>query len=91
MTERSVAHGLFTVERTYNAAPPRVFAAWADPKLNGKWYGDPNKESVADVFEFRVGGQELPRSSAVGSATPSTRRQWLMDQLGEELARQAAE
>lgn len=59
MTERSVAHGVFTVERTYDAAPPRVFAAWADPKLKGKWYGDPNKESVADVFEFRVGGQEL--------------------------------
>lgn len=59
MTERSVAHGVFTVERTYPAPPPRVFAAWADPTIKGKWYGDPNKESVADVFEFRVGGREL--------------------------------
>lgn len=59
MTERSVAHGVFTVERTYDATPARVFAAWADPKIKGKWYGDPNKESVADVFEFKVGGQEL--------------------------------
>jgi uncharacterized protein YndB with AHSA1/START domain len=59
MTERSVAHGVFTVERTYPAPPARVFAAWADPTIKGKWYGDPNKESVADVFEFRVGGREL--------------------------------
>jgi uncharacterized protein YndB with AHSA1/START domain len=59
MTQKSVAHGVFTVERTYDAAPARVFAAWADPKIKGKWYGDPNKESVADVFEFRVGGREL--------------------------------
>ena len=59
MTERSVAHGVFTVERTYDATPARVFAAWADPQIKGKWYGDPNKESVADVFEFKVGGQEL--------------------------------
>lgn len=59
MTERAVAHGVFTVERTYDAAPARVFAAWADPRIKGKWYGDPGKESVADVFEFKVGGQEL--------------------------------
>lgn len=61
MTERSVAHGVFTVERTYDAKPARVFAAWADPQIKGKWYGDPNKESVAEVFEFRVGGRELRR------------------------------
>jgi uncharacterized protein YndB with AHSA1/START domain len=65
MTERSVAHGVFSVERSYDAAPARVFAAWADPKIKGKWYGDPNKESVADVFEFRVGGQEL-RTGEIG-------------------------
>jgi uncharacterized protein YndB with AHSA1/START domain len=59
MTQRSVAHGVFTVERTYDASPARVFGAWADPRIKGKWYGDPNKESVADIFEFKVGGREL--------------------------------
>lgn len=64
MTGRSVAHGSFSVARTYNAAPARVFAAWADPKVKGKWYGDPNKESIPDVFEFKVGGQEVRSGEA---------------------------
>jgi uncharacterized protein YndB with AHSA1/START domain len=66
MTERSIAHRSFTVKRTYPVAPPRVFAAFADPKIKGKWFGDPEKESVADVFEFKVGGLER-RSGQVGS------------------------
>jgi uncharacterized protein YndB with AHSA1/START domain len=66
MTERSIAHGSFTVKRTYPVTPARVFAAFADDKLKGKWFGDPEKESVADVFEFRVGGLER-RSGQVGT------------------------
>ena len=31
MTERSVTHATFVIERTYDATPARVFAAWADP------------------------------------------------------------
>jgi uncharacterized protein YndB with AHSA1/START domain len=31
MTPRSTEHATFTIERTYDAAPERVFAAWADP------------------------------------------------------------
>jgi hypothetical protein len=29
MTQRSVTHATFAIERTYDAAPARVFAAWA--------------------------------------------------------------
>jgi uncharacterized protein YndB with AHSA1/START domain len=58
MTERSIAHGSFTVKRTYPVPAARVFAAFADPEIKGKWYGDPNKESVADTFDFKVGGVE---------------------------------
>jgi uncharacterized protein YndB with AHSA1/START domain len=58
MAEISVAHGSFTVKRSYPYAPARVFAAFADARLKGKWFGDPEKESHADVFEFRVGGRE---------------------------------
>lgn len=68
MTERSIAHGSFTVKRTYPVPPARVFAAFADPKIKGKWFGDPEKESVADVFEFEVGGLER-RSGEVGGDT----------------------
>jgi uncharacterized protein YndB with AHSA1/START domain len=71
MSERSVAHGVFTVERTYAASPARVFGAWADPKIKGKWYGDPNKESVAEIFEFKAGGRELRRGEVEAGQTYS--------------------
>ena len=32
MRERSVEHATFVVERTYDASPDRVFAAWSDPE-----------------------------------------------------------
>ena len=58
MNERSVAHGSFTVERTYKAPPARAFAAWADPALKARWFGAPDDENSAEVFEFKVGGRE---------------------------------
>ena len=67
MTERSIAHGSFTVKRPIRCRR-RVFAAFADPSIKGKWFGDPEKESVADVFEFKVGGLER-RSGEVGGDT----------------------
>ena len=68
MTERSIAHGSFTVKRTYPVPPARVFAAFADPSIKGKWFGDPEKESVAEIFEFKVGGLER-RAGEVGGDT----------------------
>lgn len=57
--ERSIAHGSFTVRRTYPVSAARVFAAFADPAIKGKWFGDPEKESSAAEFDFTVGGREL--------------------------------
>jgi uncharacterized protein YndB with AHSA1/START domain len=57
MTERSIAHGSFTVKRTYPHAPAKVFACWADPAIKRKWYGGP--ENDGGVFEFRNGGREF--------------------------------
>lgn len=57
MTERSVSHGSFTVERTYPALPARVFAAWADPEIKARWFGAAGK-GPDDIFDFRVGGRE---------------------------------
>jgi uncharacterized protein YndB with AHSA1/START domain len=62
VTERSVAHATFVLERTYGAAPARVFAAWADPAAKARWFKSP-EEWGPDEFEldFRVGGRELNR------------------------------
>lgn len=38
MTNRSVLHATFTLERTYPATPARVFAAWADPAAKARWF-----------------------------------------------------
>ena len=56
MTERSIAHGTFTVERHYPASPARVFKAWADPKVKAKWFGTSPEDTKE--FDFRVGGRE---------------------------------
>ena len=58
MTERSIAHGSFTVTRSYPAKPARVFKAWANPEFKRKWFGTPKENDPNDIFEFRVGGRE---------------------------------
>jgi uncharacterized protein YndB with AHSA1/START domain len=58
MTERSVTHGDFTVERAYDVPPARAFAAWADPEIKRRWFGTPEKDNPAHIFEFKVGGRE---------------------------------
>lgn len=56
MTERSIVHGTFTVERHYPASPKRVFQAWADPEIKSKWFGTSPEDTKE--FDFRVGGRE---------------------------------
>jgi uncharacterized protein YndB with AHSA1/START domain len=43
MTERSVMHATFVVERNYDAAPARVFAAFADPAAKARWFVGPDE------------------------------------------------
>lgn len=56
MKERSIAHGSFTVERHYDAAPARVYQAFADPNEKKNWFGA--GEAGPGNFEFREGGRE---------------------------------
>jgi uncharacterized protein YndB with AHSA1/START domain len=61
MPERSIQHTTFVIERTYDASPARVFAAWANPKAKARWFPQ------ADEFDFRVGGREFNRGSHEGA------------------------
>jgi uncharacterized protein YndB with AHSA1/START domain len=58
MVERSIAHGNFTVRRSYPHPRTKVFAAWADPDIKRRWYGGPVQDDDKRVFEFRNGGRE---------------------------------
>ena len=59
MPERSVAHATIVIERTYDASPARVFAAWADPAVKVRWFAGPDDWESGDFeLDFQVGGRE---------------------------------
>ena len=61
LVKRSVAHGVFTLERTYpNVTPQRVFDAFASIEGKNGWFTAPNDQwAIAErTMDFRVGGRE---------------------------------
>jgi uncharacterized protein YndB with AHSA1/START domain len=58
MSDHSVAHGTFVVERTYNHPVEKVWAAWSDSKLKARWFGGGPEAMPAQTFEFKSGGRE---------------------------------
>jgi uncharacterized protein YndB with AHSA1/START domain len=60
MTDHPVIHSTFSLERSYPAAPARVFAAWAEPGAKAKWFAGGNAEHQLD---FRAGGREIARAT----------------------------
>jgi uncharacterized protein YndB with AHSA1/START domain len=62
VTDRSVTHATFTIERTYDAPPARVFAAFADPDLKARWFAGPEEWGPEDLrMDFRIGGGDVSR------------------------------
>ena len=67
MSERSVTHATFTIERTYDASPTRVFRAFADPTIKKRWFAGPEGwEEEQSEMDFRVGGRETSRGGPKG-------------------------
>jgi uncharacterized protein YndB with AHSA1/START domain len=70
MSEASVIHHTFVLERSYPVAPERVFAAFSDPALKRRWFVEGDHHTVEHYeLDFRVGGCERA-SLRFGPGTP---------------------
>jgi uncharacterized protein YndB with AHSA1/START domain len=63
VTDRSVIHDTFSLERIYPASPSRVFAAFASAEAKNAWgatseLANPQGEACLEEFDFRPGGRE---------------------------------
>ena len=60
MSDSSVVHASFVIERKFPQAPERVFNAFADPLAKARWFSGPPDQWTQSVreFDFRVGGRE---------------------------------
>ena len=67
MTQRSVTHSHFTIERSYEASPARVFAAWATKEAKSRWFHGPDDWNASEhILDFRVGGHERVSGGSPG-------------------------
>lgn len=67
MTKRSVTHGSFTIDRTYDATPARVFKAFSDASAKAAWFAGPDDWARDQhQLDFRVGGREHSAGGAKG-------------------------
>ncbi|HWK47289.1 MAG TPA: SRPBCC family protein [Stellaceae bacterium] len=56
---RSVVHAIFTLERTYDAAPAQVFHALTDKAAKARWFGGGDGYVVLErAMDVRPGGRE---------------------------------
>jgi len=70
MTEPSVVHSTFVLERSYPKPPQAVFAAFSDPGKKRRWFGEGDRHTVEEfTVDFREGGSELLRYR-FGEGTP---------------------
>ena len=58
MSQHSTDHATFVIERTYAAAPGRVFDAWASKQAKSNWFGPKEDPPQGWELDFRIGGQE---------------------------------
>jgi uncharacterized protein YndB with AHSA1/START domain len=63
MSEHSIVHATFTLERSYPVPAQRVFQAWADPGMKARWFAG---DSTGYEMDFRPDGIERNRAEHDG-------------------------
>lgn len=72
MTNRSITHGSFTLERRWKTTPARIYRALSDEATKQKWFGPPETWGRDEHrLDFRVGGIETSIGGPVGGPVHS--------------------
>jgi len=67
----TITHDTFTIERTLDATPERVFEALSRPEIKARWFVGPKewKQNGERRMDFRVGGTEHLSGTHEGGIT----------------------
>jgi len=66
-TKQSVVHSTFSLERSYEASPERVFQAFANLDHKAKWFSGPEQWVTGRrELDFRIGGREVQSGGPAG-------------------------
>ena len=69
MSNRSITHGSFTLERRYKTTPARLYRALSDPQTKQKWFNPPETWGKDEhSMDFRIGGIETSVGGPPGGA-----------------------
>jgi uncharacterized protein YndB with AHSA1/START domain len=67
---RSVVHGAFHLERTYDVSAEAVYRALSDEAAKSRWFvGPPGWRQIERRMDFRVGGRERVKGGFDGGVT----------------------
>lgn len=67
MSNRSIVHATFTLERKLKSPPAKVFKAFADPRAKAMWFtGPPEWGPDQHEMDFREGGREISKGGPPG-------------------------
>ena len=66
----TIKHDTFTIERTLDASPERVFEALSKPEIKARWFVGPAEWKQNERrMDFRVGGTERLSGTHAGAIT----------------------
>lgn len=71
MSERTVTHATYVIERTYPASVARTFDAFANAEKKRRWFMG-SRDAGEFQMDFRVGGRELSRAIISGGPFKGT-------------------